>query len=609
MGLALLVWQCAKPLSPDGGPRDKIAPTIAKTAPAHQSLEFDGDEVKIYFSETIRKPTYDKELFISPFTKKPKIILADNSKRFRIKFEEPLRPNTTYVITLVDIRDANEGNKLEEPFTLAFSTGDQLDSMEIKGRIQAPVVGTTVEEMTVMLFDADSAINQDFAGLRPAYLTKSDENGEFKFQYLRDTDYRILSIQDADQSNSYTPPIELVAASVDTLLRFPDDSTNLATVVLYSFLPDEAAPRLQGLQWFNDSTLLCRFDENLRLDSLHIWVGDTLGQDSIPITDFSWYPGTDPQLLVHVPRPSHVPSRLVIEQLQDSLWNTAASVDTLLKEQIEVASTKPDERDWEEPLLSKPLLKPELNAWEMLAGRRISPADMAYFQLTDTATADSNRIIFPYEWEQDGFELRLRLSSPLDSLVPMILRISGSFMAPEDSLFQDSLFAYPVQWFDSSAFGTLAGTLVLDSSYTGPIVLQLMNSKDQVIRTVYDTLFDFQLLPPDTYSFRLIADKDSNQTWSPGRLYPARAAEKIYPSPETIEVQTNLDFEEFTLEMNLPEIEANAVRKAAAAAQAAKEEAEAKEKGESTKGGGNQPPTGGPGSGGAPPTGIGGRRN
>jgi hypothetical protein len=608
LGIAVLVWQCAKPLSPDGGPRDKVPPEIAKTSPSNQSLEFDGEEVKIYFSETIRKPTYDKELFISPFIKKPKIILADNSKRFRIKFEEDLLPNTTYVITLTDIRDANEGNKLEEPFVLAFSTGDQLDSMEIKGRIQAPVVGTTVKEMTVMLFDQDSAINQDFGGLRPSYLTKADENGEFSFRYLRDTEYRILAILDADQSNSYTPPIELVATAPDTLIRFPEDSTNLATVVLYSYLPDTAAPRLQGLQWFNDSTLLFRFDETVRLDSLRMWVSDTLNQDTVPITEFSWYPGTDPQLLAHLPRPSGLATRLVLEHLQDSLWNTA-EVDTLLKGQIEVASVEPDDREWAKPFLIDPVLKPELAAWEMLAGRRITAADTAFFQLTDTAGADSNRLRYSYEWERNGFELKLRPSPPPDSVVPMVLRVSGAFLAPSDSLFRDSIFTYAVQWYDTSAFSNLAGSLRLDSSYQGPIVLQLMDGKDQVVRTVYDTLFEFRMLKPDTYSFRVIADEDSNRAWSPGQLYPPRAPEKIYPSPETIEVQANLDFEEFSLEMNLPEIEAEAVRKAAAAAQAAKEEAEAKEKGKETGKSANSPPSGAPGGRMTPPAGVGGDRN
>ena len=113
----------------------KRLPTIEKTFPENQSLHFDGNEVKIVFSEAVRAPAFDKEIFISPLVRRPKIIRSDNAKRIKIKFAEDLRPQTTYIITLTDIQDNQEGNKMEEAYILAFSTGDQLDSMAIKGEI------------------------------------------------------------------------------------------------------------------------------------------------------------------------------------------------------------------------------------------------------------------------------------------------------------------------------------------------------------------------------------------------------------------------------------------------------------------------------------------
>ncbi|MEO1448284.1 MAG: Ig-like domain-containing protein, partial [Bacteroidota bacterium] len=109
-GLALSVWACAQPGTLTGGPRDEIPPTVQRTEPAAASLFFEGQSVKIVFSEPVRKPTFGKEIFISPLVKRPKIIQSDSGKRIRIEFDEPLRPETTYLITLKEIKDATESN-------------------------------------------------------------------------------------------------------------------------------------------------------------------------------------------------------------------------------------------------------------------------------------------------------------------------------------------------------------------------------------------------------------------------------------------------------------------------------------------------------------------
>ena len=241
LSLAMILG-CGQKGSPQGGPKDTDPPAVTQVLPKDSTLNFDGKLVRFYFSEPIRKPTYGKEIFISPFTERPKIILSDNAKRLSIEFQEDLRPQTTYLITLTEVKDLHESNPLAEPYILAFSTGDQLDSMEIKGKLFLPSLVRILKKMTVLLFDSDSIQNQDFFLKRPAYLTQSNESGEFSFKYLRNTNYKILAVKDDDSSNSLSSNEEAIAIPSDSLLQFEDDSTNFTTVSLYFFPQDVDTP-------------------------------------------------------------------------------------------------------------------------------------------------------------------------------------------------------------------------------------------------------------------------------------------------------------------------------------------------------------------------------
>lgn len=537
--LGLIVFSCAKPLSPTGGPRDEVPPEVTRSSPASGTLNYDGGEVKFWFSEPIRKPTYDKEIFISPFTRRPKIVLADSYKRFKIKFQEDLRPNTTYVITLTEIKDNTESNPIEESYTLAFSTGDVLDSMELKGKIQSPRLGKGVKDMTVMLYDADSAINNAFMGQRPAYLTKADEEGRFSFQYLRNAPFRILAVKDADQSNSYSVPNELIAIASDTLITFPDDSTNLATVRLHAFLPNSTSPRLQDFDWLNDSTLACRFSENLRLDTLSLILTDTLNQDSVELTEFSWYRHKDPELLIHMPRPQEMYSNLHFQGISDSLWNMADSV-------LRIDPSR--SREETEPLLEKPTLNKQDQAWEFLTLRKLNPADTNLIVVTDTARVDSNRKQIRYSMEIDAFQVKIQPIPVPDSAMPFVMRVNGQLRQIEDSTIKDS--TYNLSWFDPEEFGEIKGVVKLDSTWQMPIILRLMNG-ESIVETTFDTSFHFRLLAPGDYGFHIVQDADSNQVWSPGKIFPPRLPEKIYEHGETISIKANWEFEEHSIEMQL----------------------------------------------------------
>lgn len=533
LALGLVVLRCAQTATPNGGPKDQDPPKLVQSFPASGSLNFSGDEVRFAFDEPIQPPTFDKEIFISPYTVRPKIILSDNAKRLRIRFSEPLRPNATYVITLTGIKDLNERNAIKEPITLAFSTGDVLDSMEVQGRILAPVLGQVVKGMTLLLFDADSIRDGDYFRKRPAYVSKAGDNGRFRFQYLRQAPYRLLGVLDDDQTNTYSQPGELVAIPPDSILIFPAD-TNLLELELLAFLPDAQPPRLQGYDWIHPQSLSLRLSESLALDSARLHVTDTLGRDSLPVPAFTWLGGTNLELLVAMPRPRDSVSRLHLLGLTDSLGNR---LDTIL------TVTPFRRKRIPEPLLTKPLLLPHEAAYEAIVVQALTAADSGRFVLSDTSRYDSARQQFGFRWETEGFRLRLVPQLKADSTRPLVLRVPGALLGSEDTLLQDSLFRYPLNWFDREDYGNLSGSLRFDSTYLGPTVFLLLDKDNKIVRSTRDTTFAYQTLPAGTYTAQVILDADSNGIWTPGSLWPPAMPERIFVDPTPITVRANWDFD------------------------------------------------------------------
>ncbi len=532
--LALSLTDCAKPAAPTGGPRDETPPEVVKTIPEVGSLNQETQIVKIYFDEAIKKGTYGKEIFISPLPEsRPKIILSDNAKRLTIKFEESLRPQTTYVITLTELADFNASNKMTEAFTLAFSTGDQLDSLKIEGKINSAVIGKPPEDMTVMLFDADSVINNDLFLKTPAYITKPNESGAFTFEYLRRAEYRVFAVADKDNSNSYSTPSERIAISPDSVLRFENDTISVATTELFSFVADQQAPLLQSYVWLGANTLLIKFNENLNLDELEAYISDTLGGESATLDTYTWFPNPDPELMLYSPRSQLEYSNLSLLKIKDSLGYRS---DSLLRVEPRRA------RKVTAPLQDKPELDPTKQYWEMLSYRPWRTIDSSLIFLTDTNRVDSLKKRYAVTVEANAFELDVR---PLGQIPygNYELRIEGDYFLPADSARTDTTFRYSVLWPDPVNYGTLSGSVNLDSiGYSGPIIMELYKEKE-LVATVNDTSFAFSMLSPGTYTTRVILDQDSSGIWTTGRLWPPKMPEPIYIVPDPIEIRENWDFE------------------------------------------------------------------
>ena len=217
IGVMMFPSGCANTTaSPSGGPKDTIPPSIVKISPLPGAVNVPvhGTSIRFTFNEYVKIKEANNIFLSPPLEKKPKAVIR--GKSLVVSFESDLKPNTTYTLDLTGaIVDNNEGN-LFPGYTLAFSTGDQIDSMCVTGLVQdcntlAPVKGATV------LFYKDHADSAIFLH-RPDAAAHTDDWGFFALRNIQDTLYRVYALKDVNNNNIYNPDDESVAF-LDSLFR------------------------------------------------------------------------------------------------------------------------------------------------------------------------------------------------------------------------------------------------------------------------------------------------------------------------------------------------------------------------------------------------------
>lgn len=216
--LTSLIIGCAKQASPEGGPYDMTPPKLIKSTPGNGAVRFSGNKIKLTFDENVKmEKSNEKVIFAPPQNTTPRI-LSGTGKSITIVFEDSLLSNTTYTIDFTDaIVDLNEGNPLEG-FVFAFSTGDKIDSMEIRGQVLDARGLYPIPNIFVGVHreGPDSLFRT-----RPLLRTgRTMSDGSFVISHLAPGKYRLFALNDLDHTFSYSQRSEgfaFLAESVEAV--------------------------------------------------------------------------------------------------------------------------------------------------------------------------------------------------------------------------------------------------------------------------------------------------------------------------------------------------------------------------------------------------------
>jgi len=208
--------QCAKVVSPTGGPKDTLAPVLARSIPAINSTNFSGQKVVLYFNEYIQLKEIQQKLIVSPPLKtKPEIRLK--GKSLELLFNDSLRKNTTYTVYFANaIADNNEGNAIKN-FSFAFSTGSTIDSLTVSGVLTDAFTLEPVDGALVMLYgsNADSLPYKEL----PMHVTRTDKKGLFTLNNLKNIDYKVFALVDGNTNYLYDLETEDIAFLKDPIKK------------------------------------------------------------------------------------------------------------------------------------------------------------------------------------------------------------------------------------------------------------------------------------------------------------------------------------------------------------------------------------------------------
>ncbi|HLW10948.1 MAG TPA: Ig-like domain-containing protein [Fermentimonas sp.] len=247
--LTLLVHSCANIAAPTGGAYDIDPPVVRSSTPEFNSLNSYPERVEIEFDENIKieKPT-EKVIITPPQQNMP--IIRSAGRRAIVELKDELLPNTTYTIDFTDaIVDNNESNPLEN-FVFSFSTGDQLDTLSISGKV---LNSENLEPVTGVYVGIHSNFDDTvFTNVPFERISRTDSRGKFIVRGMSPGKYRVFALDDVNRDYKYDNPQEAVAfldslvfpstlPSVRQDTVFADSVTvdTILTVEYTRFLPDD----------------------------------------------------------------------------------------------------------------------------------------------------------------------------------------------------------------------------------------------------------------------------------------------------------------------------------------------------------------------------------
>ena len=587
--LLLLLGGCANPVPPGGGPRDQQPPRIATSRPEVEATNVAGQTVSIQFNEYVERASLREALTVTPAP--PGRLEFDwDQQGVEIRFPEPFRDSTTYLLTIDKAFEDVRGVALEQPITLAFSTGDQIDRGRLSGRVIGNARGEGREGFDVYAYAAAASENDTLPDA-PLYRTQTGPDGTFQFSYLRTEDrYYVVALRDRNR-NYRADPLEPFAAPQQPALVARDTATAGDTFATRDAAPwmtgreDPVPPRLTRALPLSRRRLALRFSEPVRLQSRrpgHFALTDTVTGQSVAVRSVYRRPGERQRLTLRTApmRPAGHRVRLVPGDSVGAMPVVTDTSGNAPERPAEAAFAAPERADTlglrfrgftkKGPALPVP---GEGNALTLAPGQvaavqfnqppsggasqRDTTAARRLLSARDTTSGEP----FPFRLAtDDGTTYRVAFEPPLAAGQVARLRVEGARLRPP----ADTVYTRLVRRLSNEALGAVIGavqiardtaasdTALVDTVATSraggpPVVVELYAAGNvaedagggplRTTRADSSGTFAFRRLPEAAYRFRAFLDRDTDGQWDAGRLAPYRPAEPLAWSRRPVEAR------------------------------------------------------------------------
>jgi len=509
-------YQCGRKGTPTGGIKDIIPPKLEKSEPAQMTTNFKADKIRLYFDEYIKLKDVQEQLIISPPLKNTPIITPAGtpSKYVEIRLKDTLKENATYTFNFgQSIIDNNEDNP-NSFLTYVFSTGNYIDSLELKGVVEDAFERDAETFISVMLYEIDSTYNDSTIYKKPpSYISNTlDSTVFFNLNYLRKGKYALFGLKDNNKNNLFDQKLDKIAFLTDTIV-LPTNEIYLLTLFKEKSNYAISVPKYEA-----KNKIIFGYQGDFK---------------DIRIKNLTAYPDS-------------VKTMITKEREKDTLnyWFTPFKTDSLVfavvNERLKLKDTF--------------VIKTKKIAADSLV---IKPNVTGIIGFEETFLITANIPIITTDSSKieliNKDSVAINFTALLDSLNNSLNIV---FKKEPDEVYRLSIFPDLVQDFFGNTNDTVVYNLKtnkyqdygnLELSLSGnvsyPVIVQLTdNNGKEVKRELYaqePKTFYFNHLNPAQYLVRVIYDRNKNKKWDTGDYLQKIQPERISYAPKPIEIRAN----------------------------------------------------------------------
>ncbi|MEK6755085.1 MAG: Ig-like domain-containing protein [Bacteroidota bacterium] len=549
---SVLALSCAGQRAPEGGPVDTDPPVIVSTYPQNYTTHFHDQRIALEFDEYVDHRSVEESIFISPSV--GALEFDWSGREVEIRFSEILRRNATYVVNVgTDVTDLRNRNKMAQAFVLAFSTGEAIDRGVIEGNVYPIKPADSPSGVMIFAYNL-TGLNPDTLNphvTRPDYVTQTGKGGEFSLRHLSFGEYRLIAVRDEYKNLLYDPETDEYGVS-SIGINLTDRDTIQSIVLIQLAKADTTAPRLIKVTAPDQRHVLAEFSEPIDTTGLmlsNFQITDTVGQHILNVQSASaLFPKFTTLLLVTDRQTPDMRYRLMVETIKDpqgvplsplanSLTFSGSAAEDTLGPAI-VSTSIADSTTGVE-------LQPELFIHFSDAVKRES-ADGA-IALLDSARRD---ILIDLRWLTD---VSVRIEPQTTLLSKMWYRVTVSLGRMRDltgKRARDTTQVVRFQTVDQELFSSIMGVVADKSSSDriGPITLYAenvsrKNAKPYAIVLQQEGAFAVKDIVEGQYVLHAFRDRNQNQKYDAGSLFPYARSERFVYYPDTLKVRARWPIE------------------------------------------------------------------
>jgi uncharacterized protein (DUF2141 family) len=539
----LFLLACARQSSPTGGPKDTIPPSLVRSNPADQQLNFKGKTIELVFNEAVQLNNPKEQLIITPNVGKDFNVVVKNT-RVILTLDKDLRDSTTYAFNFRDaVQDITEKNPVRN-LKVAVSTGTYIDSLSIAGTVKEVTEQKVLKDATVALQPASDTFN--IFKHQATYFSKSDDKGQFVIENIKAGSYIIFAFQDKNKNlvvDSKSEMYGFLAQAVKIDSTTSGIKLNLVKLDARQLKVTSARPYNT---YFNIKAGKNLSDFALRSDEVKDLYA-TYGEDFANIRLYNSFPDKD-SLRINV-------------SLSDSIH---AQLDTIVFAKFSNRQVTPEKFSYKvisshvfadrglltaTIALSKPLKDITFDSLffrvDSVTTIPFGTADIDYAEQTRIFTINKKidkKFYPPKDPEADFSQPRPKHITTANSDANTLYIGTAAFISIEQDSSSEFTQKTPVSRFED--LGTIITQAIAGSE---KVLIQLLDSHNTIVQEVKhkDNATFTNLIPAD-YLLRIVIDRNGNGKWDPGNYPKREEPEEIryYENEKgTREIQLKANFE------------------------------------------------------------------